>query len=159
MALSNWNKADAFKHLIPQRVEGGIIYNVLGNPVGNAGECEDMEIVPFDKLNNLSRVTAPTMTAIFNDVEKFIAACFGDEEPSVKASATVEEPVAPTGEDELPPETEEFNESVHAEFEINEALRKGKAKKAKKLLKQYKDILPKSVAKSFKKEIKEALNG
>ena len=144
--LAAWNKADAFKRLIPQKVEGGVVYNAMGQVIGSAADCEDFEIVPFDTLNGLNRVTATTTRIIFGRVNEWIDKCFGTEEAPTEGEAPTEE-------------AKEFNESLDAEHELNNLLRDGEFKKAKKYLKEVKGKLPKSVIKAVKKQIKEGLNG
>jgi len=148
-AVRQGDRKSMLKSMMPQRLEDGKLYNVNGTVIGSWPDAEDQEIIPFDRIENVSRVTEAFLTEIFSNVNQFLGTASEREELSdVEEADTVGDVLSD------PEPGEDLLDETFDTGPIEKAIAKGKLKKAKALLEANKEVMDHDDYKALKKQIK-----
>lgn len=134
-----WNKLDAVRRLLPQKLEDGLLYNFHGQVIGS-WDAEDQELCKLERVMDATKVT----DALLNDIMKPANQLFG--------SAAEREEVEDDDDSEIEEASEapETEETVDQDEEMDIKALKKQLKKLEKGTKEYKKL---------KKQIKGLKNG
>ena len=147
------DRKDFMEAMLPQRVEGNSLINFKGNAIRH-WEAPDQEIVPMELVSEQKVVTDAFLTKVFKYTNDFF---FSVEEESSEEPEEVEEPVESDAIGRDPdeePEVEGHDEQLDTSA-LDKAIKKGKGKKASKLLAEIEGGMSKDQRKAYKKQIKE----
>ncbi len=152
------DRKDYARLMLPQHIKNGMMFTAEGRELYSY-EAEDQELYPAKLMTEQKVVTDAWLNKIFSPLTKLFgsaseqAAVPDDDEP-IESDVIGRDP---DGDDEDEPEDEpETNDLSQDELgKLEKAIKKGKAKKAKKIFDELEGDMNDKQRKTFKKQIKE----
>ena len=142
------NKIKFMQKMLPQRLVDGTLY-AADDSVRGTWDGEDTVIFDKERLMKATRFTTALLNEVVTPLNHFMGSA-GERD-----AVTKDEKAVLKGDPEDLPEDVGESEEVPADVaeEVEKLIGKGKMKKAKKLLKESKDLIGKKEYKALKKQI------